>query len=376
MESAALGRGRGQGRPSGVERGAEDHGLHSVDIAYRRRQVAQAVAADVIYTGHDHAVHGRGRQFRRSAQRHPAPQLGHLGPQRLRLALALGHAVGQLGRGHSQRPGHVAYERLLAAQQGERVVAGDGLQPAHVGADRRFRSDVERPDVAQGPHMGAAAQLHRMAAGFEHPHQLSVLLPEEGDRADLPGMVEGGLVVAARLVAEHFGVDQVLHVGDLLRREGLVVAEVETETVGTDPRSLLLHVVAEHLAQRPVQDVGGGVVAPDAGPAIGVHRRGDLVPDSQLAVDGLDDVNVEVGHSVDGVDDPHPGPGRLAGDLAGVSDLTAALGVERRAVQYDPAVGGVQHPAGRRQLGPATELGGPCRREQRHERGHVVGRGH
>ena len=90
------------------------------------------------------------------------------------------------------------------------------------------------------------------------------------------------------------------------------MAEVEAQPVGADPRSLLLDVIAEHHSKRPVQDVGGGVVAPDAGPALGIHRRGDLVADPQLPLDRLDDVDMQVGHAVDGVDDPHPGAGRLA----------------------------------------------------------------
>ena len=50
----------------------------------------------------------------------------------------------------------------------------------------------------------------------------------------------------------------------------LVVAEVEAQAIGGDQRALLLHVVAEHLAQGPVQEVGGGVVAADGVAAVAV----------------------------------------------------------------------------------------------------------
>src|SRR5260370_10500332 len=53
------------------------------------------------------------------------------------------------------------------------------------------------------------------------------------------------------------------------------MAEVEPEPVGADPRTFLLHVGAEDLPQRPVQDVGGGVVAADP-VAAGPRRAGRL----------------------------------------------------------------------------------------------------
>ena len=224
--------------------------------------------------------------------------------------------------------------------------------------------------------MGATAQLNRVAAGLQHPHHLAVLLAEEGDGAQLLGPIEGRLEVAARGVVEHLGVDQVLHLGDLLGGEGLVMAEVEAEPVGADPGSLLLDVLAEDLPQRPMQDVGGGVVAADTGPALGVDGCGHPVADLQLALDGLDDVDMQLVDGVHGVGDPRPGPGRLARDLAGVPDLAAALGVERRAIQNDPPAGGVQHLSLRRQLGPPAELGRTRGGQQGHERRHIVGGGH
>ena len=56
-------------------------------------------------------------------------------------------------------------------------------------------------------------------------------------------------------------VDQPLDLGDFLRCQRLVVREVEARLVGIDQRALLLDVLAEHLAQRPVEQVRRGVVA-------------------------------------------------------------------------------------------------------------------
>ena len=76
-----------------------------------------------------------------------------------------------------------------------------------------------------------------------------------------------------------------LDLGDLFGGDGLVVAEVEAEPVGPDPRTLLLDVVAEDLAQGPVQEVGGGVVASDRGSPLVVDGGGHLLADLDRTVD-------------------------------------------------------------------------------------------
>ncbi len=43
--------------------------------------------------------------------------------------------------------------------------------------------------------------------------------------------------------------------------------EIETQAVGRDQRALLRNVIAEHLAQRLVQKMRGGMVAADVGTA-------------------------------------------------------------------------------------------------------------
>ena len=69
-------------------------------------------------------------------------------------------------------------------------------------------------------------------------------------------------------------VDPVLDRAQLLGAERLAVGEVEAQLVGADRGAGLADVVAEALAQRRVQEVGGGVVA---------HRRvARLVVDQRL----------------------------------------------------------------------------------------------
>ena len=56
--------------------------------------------------------------------------------------------------------------------------------------------------------------------------------------------------------------------------DGLGMAEVEAQAIGRHERALLGHVIAEHLAQRLVQQMGCRVV--------GAHGRAALVIDDQL----------------------------------------------------------------------------------------------
>ena len=119
--------------------------------------------------------------------------------------------------------------------------------------------------------MRAAAQL-RGRTGFEHAHDLAVLLAEERDRTDAFGFGLGGLVVPHRRVGDHLLVGEPLDLRELFGRDRIVMAEVEAQPVGRDHRAGLLHVRAEHLAQRPVQHVRRGVIAADPVAAHAVDR--------------------------------------------------------------------------------------------------------
>ena len=72
-------------------------------------------------------------------------------------------------------------------------------------------------------------------------------------------------------VGQDLGVDDRLDLADLLVGHRRVVGEVEARALGVDQRALLLHVRAEHLAQRLVHQVRGAVVA--HGPARAARRR-------------------------------------------------------------------------------------------------------
>ncbi|HEY5994840.1 MAG TPA: hypothetical protein VIU46_09625, partial [Gallionellaceae bacterium] len=53
------------------------------------------------------------------------------------------------------------------------------------------------------------------------------------------------------------------------------MGKVEAQPLGTDQRALLLHVVAEHGAQRGMQQMGGGMIGAGGAAAFFVHLEVD-----------------------------------------------------------------------------------------------------
>ena len=64
----------------------------------------------------------------------------------------------------------------------------------------------------------------------------------------------------------------------------LAVGEVEAQTVGADERALLLRLLAEHRAQRPVEEVRRRVVAPRRRAARVVDLEVTASPDGDRAL--------------------------------------------------------------------------------------------
>ena len=87
------------------------------------------------------------------------------------------------------------------------------------------------------------------------------------------GLLEGGGDRADRIARGDLRVDGVLDVAQLLRAERAGVAEVEAQLVGADVGAGLADVGAETLAQRRVQQVGGGVVALGGAPRRVIDAR-------------------------------------------------------------------------------------------------------
>src|SRR5690606_25797152 len=83
----------------------------------------------------------------------------------LHLAALVEHGVearGRFARRHFKRGSNGLEAALLLVEIGQGRLAGQRLEPAHAGSDRAFGNDTDKPDVARGRDMGAAAQLDRV----------------------------------------------------------------------------------------------------------------------------------------------------------------------------------------------------------------------
>ncbi|KAI3487195.1 hypothetical protein L1887_48905 [Cichorium endivia] len=229
---------------------------------------------------------------------------------------------------------HAAHARSLVARHGND--ATDAL------GDARLLGNDKVADLARLGHVRAAAELDR---GRAPPRVLEVAgdgvevvlerddadgvgigLAKHGAQAgDLLGRVELHLLGEDADVALDPVDRDVLDLLELLHVDALLVRKVESELGGRDERALLVNVVAEHLAQAKVEDVGGGVVRLERSAAALVVRDGDLVAQRELATHEMANVQHVAREDLRILYDEL----RLAvdGDGAGVGLLATALGL-------------------------------------------------
>ena len=116
------------------------------------------------------------------------------------------------------------------------------------------------------------AELAAVAADVDDAHDLAVFLAEEGEGA-LGLLVEVDLVGLDLRVVDDPLVHELLDLPELGVGHRLEMGEVEAQPVRRVERAGLADMGAQHLAQRPVQEVGGRVVALDRAPAREVDRE-------------------------------------------------------------------------------------------------------
>ena len=240
------------------------------------RELLQLPGSEVVDTRDEDAVLGAARELPRRARRFLRLQAAQLVLERAHLLGEALDAVGHLLRAWRSR------SPARRSSCSSNSMYSNAPSPVIASMRRRFEPIEPSLTTLIGPMNPSACTWvppHSSVdgPGFEHAHDVAVLLAEERDRADALGLGLGRLVVPDRRVGDHLRVRQPLDLRELVGGHGLVMREVEAQTVGADERTRLLHVRAEHLAQRPVQHVRGGVVAADAVAAHAVDLGQDLV---------------------------------------------------------------------------------------------------
>ena len=145
------------------------------------------------------------------------------------------------------------------------------------------------------------------------------------------------------IVAQHFLVGEVFDVLQLLVVERGEVREVEAQVAGIDQRARLLHMRAQHIAQRGVQQMRAGMVAHGGAANFVVDHGVDFVAD----VNGLlgdDAMRAHALHRIGRAFDlGDEGVVIFAVEPAHIADLSAGVGVERRVIEHDlAALAGLQ----------------------------------
>jgi hypothetical protein len=241
----------------------------------------------------------------------------------------------------------IAFSRWSWASRWRRAASPvKRLDAAHPGRHSAFGKDCHEADIAGAPHMGAATQLQRpgpVGAGIggrsahgDHAHLLAVFLAEQRHGAGLHRLLDLHHPGRHLVVLEDDGIGQILDGRHLLCRHRLGVGEVEAQPVGRDQRALLGDVIAQHLAQRSMDQMGRGM--------IGAHRAApgmiDLELERHARLDNacLDtaEMHPQIAGALLGVGDEKRTPSPVM--VAGVADLAAGFGVERRLVEDDRAV--------------------------------------
>ena len=309
-----------------VGRRAEHHHRVAQLLAHGVRDVAQAVRVEVRLRPNDdlHAV---------ALLRAPHEPLDiGAGTASLRPLLQLLHALGEaVDRVHQLVLGHPQPRRELVQplgalpEQARGLRSGDRLDAADVRGARGLGRHVEQPDLRGGRHVRAAAQLARDALDLHHAHTVAVLLAEERHGAEPLGLVTGRLDRADAVVRGEPAANPLLDLGQVLWRQPLPVREVEAQLVGTHVRAGLAHVISKALAERRVQEVGGGVVAHGGEPAVALHDRVHRLSLAEFALDRLEREGLVVAHPIH-VDHLRATRRRL--HQPAVGDLASALRIE------------------------------------------------
>ena len=185
--------------------------------------------------------------------------------------------------------------------------------------------------------MAAAAQLARELASLNDAHGIAVFLAEQSRDARLASGVERSLVRAHGNGVHDLLVCDALNLGQLLGRYALEVGEVKAQAIGANVAASLLHMVAQNLAQRRMEQMRAGMVARNALAAKLVDNRANGVAHVKLA---FDDFHVVAGETLLGslgIDDFSLEA--FAFDNAGVAHFAAHFGVERSQAQHN--LGGV-----------------------------------
>src|SRR5262249_45721855 len=199
-----------------------------------------------------------------------------------------------------------------------------------------FRDDREQPDVAGCLYMRAAAEFHAEAWNGDHSHFVAVFFAKQRHRTGSDGFLRRFDRGLDGTVLEDMRVDDLLDLQQFVPCQRVEVHEVEAEPVGRHERSGLLHMGAEDLTQCRMEQVCRRVIASCGVASRRVDFGNDRRSDRDLAALHAYTMRANSTGDVLDVADARA-EAEVVAERSHVRDLTAALQVERRALEYHPA---------------------------------------
>ena len=259
--------------------------------------------------------------------------------QGLQVAHGLLRLLPQLAGLGLQSGGGLEQQLLVSVHHLKGFEARGGLDAAHAAGHGELAADVEHAHLGGVVQVGAAAELHRVAAHIHHTDLVAVLLPEQGGGSGLLGLLDAHDLGVHGVALQDGLVYNAVHLAQLLSGHGGEVGEVKAQVVGLHQRAGLVHMAAQHGLQGLVEQVGGGVGSAYGVPAGHVDLGGDGVSQLQSALGDL-----AVVHILAALVLLHVGDGKQAAVFAALGDdtvvghLAAHLRVEGGLVQHHNAL--------------------------------------
>ena len=142
--------------------------------------------------------------------------------------------------------------------------------------------------------MGTATQLlgEPLAAHAQHTHLVVVFLAEQSHGTGFTSGIDIHQFSGDRGVSQNLAIDQNLDLLALGFTHRFAMGEVEAQIVRRHQRAFLLHMVAQHVTQGGVHQVGGRVITHDGATAIHIHVGGHFLAHFQAAAFHLAQVHM------------------------------------------------------------------------------------
>src|SRR5215471_7769500 len=167
------------------------------------------------------------------------------------------HLVRGIFRSTPEKSADFSQSIFVAVNQVQCAFASKRFNPSDSGGHAALEMELEKADLAGSMNMRAAAEFRGEIAYFHDPHAIAVFVAEERQRAF------ANRLVVLELSDRYFGVlpNMLVDTGfdrcELFVGNGARVVEIEPQSIGSDQRARLPHVLSQLLSQNRMENMRG-----------------------------------------------------------------------------------------------------------------------